>query len=446
MTQQIEKHDDNRVSITLEIPAEDFNRALDKAFNKHKREFNIPGFRKGKATKQGGFARYGEEIFYEEALEGCVPAAYEAALEAHGIEPISAPRFSAESCNSQDGAVIHAEVAVKPEFTVVDYEGIEAYRPSPEVDDEQIDEYLAKKQRQLARKISITDRPVQEGDTVNLDYSGFIGDEPFAGGTAEDQSLTIGSGAFIPGFEEQLIGMAIGEEREIQVTFPEHYGAEELAGKEATFKVKINGIEEEQLPEIDDEFVKDVDDECDTLAEYREKLRQEIAAESEDQADQFFENEVLRQLIDAQDLELPEIAIEDEIDKLVERQEREMRQYGLKLEDFLGFRNMTLADYREEHREMATRQLKATLILDQLAEQLRLGLTQEDYEAEFERLAEQYHSEPAKLKLSFDNEEGREMLRPGMLRQMAMQKVVEMAKKSDQKPDFMQEDSEEDNA
>lgn len=439
MTHSVEKQENSMLRITLNISPEEFGKGLDKAFNKHKREFTLPGFRKGKAPKNLVFNRYGEAMFYEEALEEIVPEAYEAAIKEEDIKPYSEPRFNVTEVSSEDGATVEVDLAVKPEIELDDYFGIKAYRPPVEVTDDQIDHYLEHKREDLARMVPVEDRAVEEGDTVTIDYKGSVDGEYFDGGTAENQQLEIGSNRFIPGFEEQLIGHKPGEEFTIDVTFPENYGHEDLAGAEAKFEINLKEIYKQELPELDDDFVMDIDDECDTLEEYREKVKKELADQDNDQADQFFENEVLRILVDKLDVELPEAAIEDEVNRALREEDQQMRYYGLDLEKYLEITGKTLAAYREELKEPARRRLLSALVVDHVADKENIELEDADYEEEFKRLAEQYNMEEAKILLQFDNPDGRAMLTDGIRRRKAMDLLVEHAEVTDEKPEFLKE-------
>ncbi len=439
MTHSVEKLENSTLRITLNISPEEFGKGLDKAFNKHKREFTLPGFRKGKAPKNLVFNRYGEAIFYEEALEEVVPPAYEAAIEEEDIKPYSEPRFNVTEVSSEDGATVEVELAVKPEIELDDYFGVKAYRPPVEVTDEQIDHYLEHKREELARMVPVEGRAVEEGDTVSLDYKGSVDGEYFDGGTAENQQLEIGSNRFIPGFEEQLIGHEPGEEFTIDVTFPEDYGHDELAGAAAQFEINLKEIYRQELPELDDDFVMDIDDECDTLEEYREKVKKELAEKDGEEADRFFENEVLRLLVEQLDVELPEAAIEDEVDRALREEDQQMRYYGLDLEKYLEITGKTLAAYREELKEPARRRLLSALVVDHVADKENIELEDADYEEEFKRLAEQYNMEEAKILLQFDNPDGRAMLTDGIRRRKAMDLLVEHAEVTDEKPEFLKE-------
>ncbi|MDO5737849.1 MAG: trigger factor [Eubacteriales bacterium] len=440
MTHTVENTADNSLTLEIEIPVADFQKAMEKAFNKHRKEFNIPGFRKGKATKEVVFSRYGEEIFYEEALEECVPQAYEALLEKEEIEPFSEPKFNLEHCSLKEGAKLTAELALKPEVKISDYMGIEAYRPDIKVEESDVEEALEQKREQLMRQTLITDKAVEDGDKVNLDYAGFVDDEQFPGGSAENQELVIGSGSFIPGFEEQMIGMETGEERELKVKFPDDYGHPDLAGKDAIFKVKLNGVIKEELPELDDDFVMDIDEECETLEEYRAKLRGELEKQVENNAKRVFQSEVLRKLTEQAEVTLPELAVESQVDKLMQEEERAIKNYGIELPNYLQMIGKTLEEHRADKRVQAINTILSTLVLDKIAELEKLELTEEDYDEEFKRLAGEYNAEEAKLRLSLDNPDGREALRPGMLRMKMMDKLIEAAKPSAEKPAYLEED------
>lgn len=374
--------DQRTALLAVEVEAEEFKQSLQAAHRKNARHFQVPGFRKGKAPYPVVVRHYGEEILYDDALEVALPKAYAQALEEHEITPFSDPRFNVKEIGGQIGLIFDVSVALKPEIKLGPYEGIEAYRPPEEVDESAVDARIEEDRQKVARLVPVTDRPVEEGDQVNLDYQGFLDGVPFEGGEAEGHKLEIGSGSFIPGFEEGLIGHNPGDEFDLPLTFPESYHADDLAGQDVIFKVKIHEILVKQLPELDDEFVRDVSDSCDTVEEYREEIRSELAGQARDQSDQAFEQNIIDKIVAGSTIELSDLIVEDEVDRAMERQQQQFSMYGLNFSDFLQYSGQTVDQYRAVQAEQSRKMIESAWVVETIREKEheRLELSDEEFE------------------------------------------------------------------
>lgn len=376
--------------IALEVTPEEFKKALQAAHRKNARHFQVPGFRKGKAPFPIVVRHYGESILYDDALEVALPKAYEEAMEEHGIAPFSDPRFNVKEIGGESGLKVEVSVALKPEVELGEYEGVEAYRPETEVDEAAVDEKIQAARERVSRLVPVTDRAVEDGDRVTIDYEGFLDDVPFEGGAADGHKLEIGSGSFIPGFEEGLIGHTPGESFDLPLTFPEEYHAEDLAGKEVVFKVTLHDIVVKELPELDDEFVRDVSDSSDTVEEYKEEIRKELQAEKDKEADHVFEQNIIDRIVENSKIVLSDLIVEDEVDQAMERQQQQFSMYGLNFGDFLQYSGKSIADYRAEQAERARRIIESAWVIEAIRakEEERLALTDEELEAAVEEAAE----------------------------------------------------------
>ncbi len=348
MPSQKISEDQGTALLAIQVTPEDFKSSLQAAHRKNARHFQVPGFRKGKVPYPIVVNHYGEGILYDDAIEIALPKAYEEALTELEIAPFSDPRFNVKEIGGEEGLVFEVSVATKPQVTLGSYEGVTAYRPPVQVDDEAVDSKIEEARQKVSRLVPVTDRPIQEGDRVTLDYEGFHEDVPFEGGQAEGHQLEIGSASFIPGFEEGLIGHQVGDEFDLPLTFPEAYHAEDLAGQDVIFKIKVHDVFVKELPEIDDEFVRDVSDTCDSLEEYREEIRQELLKEQEEAADAAFEQNIIDQIVDNSEVVLSDLIVEDEVDRGMERQQQQFAMYGLNFADFLQYSGKSLDDYRAE--------------------------------------------------------------------------------------------------
>lgn len=376
--------------IAVQVTPEEFRESLQAAHRKNARHFQVPGFRKGKAPYPVVVRHYGEGVLYDDAIEIALPKAYEEALTEHDIAPFSDPRFNVKEIGGESGLVFDVEVALKPAVELGKYEGLEAYRPPVEVDESEIDEKIEVARGRVSRLAPVSDRPIQEGDRVTIDYEGFHNDVPFEGGQAKGHLLVIGSGSFIPGFEEGLIGHEVGEEIDLPLTFPSEYHAEDLAGQDVVFKVKIHEITVKELPEIDDEFVRDVSDTCDTLEEYRAEIRSDLEEEKNKEADAAFEQNIIDLIVKDSTIELSDLIVEDEVEHALERQQRQFSMYGLNFADFLSYQGQSIADYRNEQAEHARKVIESAWVVEtmRLKEKERFELSEEELEQAISEAAE----------------------------------------------------------
>lgn len=397
-----EKTDKNSVKLTIEIDAEEFDKSMQKAYLKNRKHINIPGFRKGKAPRKIIEQFYGEAIFYEDAANDIIISTYSDAVKETGIEPVSQPEFDIIQIGNGQNFIYSADVVVKPEVELGEYKGIEIEKVEYNVTDEDVENEISKIREENARLINIEDRPVQEGDQVILDYKGMIDGEEFEGGSAENAVLEVGSNMFIPGFEEQLIGMNIGEEKEIKVTFPEDYHVEEIKGKEAVFKVKIKEIKEKELPELDDEFAKDVS-EFDTFEEFKADVKRKLEEAVQDNMRAEMENNLLQKVVENANVDIPEPMIESEIDRQINELDFTLRYQGLSLEQYLSFVDMSMDDIRAQHRDQAYGTVKMRLVLEKIGEVEGIDVDDDDLEKEFEKLSEQYGRDVEDIKKDFES-------------------------------------------
>jgi trigger factor len=370
------------------VSREAYEKAENEAYKKNVKSINVPGFRKGKAPKAIIEKMYGKGIFFEDAINACIPEAFEAAVKEAELKVVGAPKFDLVS---DDGdIVLKAEGFVKPEVSIENYKGIEVEKKVAEVTDEEISAELDRARERNARTIEITDRAAQNGDICNIDYEGSVDGVPFDGGKANGHDLKLGSGAFIPGFEDQIVGKNIGEEFDVNVTFPEEYHAKELAGKAAVFKTKLNAIKFEELPALDDEFAKDVS-EFDTLDEYKADIKAKMVKRNEDRAQSEFENALAEALIERLSAEIPEPMFEAETENYVRDYDTRLRANGLDLNTYFKYTGLTLDALRKEMRPNAEKQVKVRLALEKIAALENLSVTDEEVEAEYKRVSDAYN-------------------------------------------------------
>lgn len=385
------------VKLTIEVEADTFKKALNQAYNKEKKNIQIPGFRKGKAPRKLIEKTYGAGIFYEDAANICIPDAYDKAVEEEGVEAVSRPSIDVEQIEEGKAFIFTAEVAVKPEPVLGDYKGLEATKDVVEVTDEEVQAELDKVLEQNSRLVDVTDRAIQDGDSVNIDFDGYVDDEPFEGGKAEGHELVIGSGSFIDTFEEQLIGKNIDEELDVNVTFPEEYQAAELAGKPAVFKVKVNGIKFKELPELDDELAADVS-EFDTLAEYKESIVAKLRETKETAADNKLKDELLELAVENSTIELPEPMVDLEAENMTYDMAQRLQYQGLSIEQYFQYTGQNMETLKDSMKGEAEKKIKSRLVLEAIAAAEGLEVTEEDVEAEFAKMAEMYNMEIDKIK------------------------------------------------
>ena len=381
-----ERSEHNLHTLEFSVDAETFNAAINRAYKKQVGKINVPGFRKGKAPRSIIEKMYGKGFFYEDAINDVLPAAYEAALAESAINPVSRPEFDIVSIDD-NGVVMSAKVYVKPDVTVENYEGITVERTVLTATDAEVDEEIEMVRNRNSREIEVTDRAAENGDQVNINYAGYCDGVAFDGGTAENQPLTLGSGQFIPGFEEQIVGKNIGDEFDVNVTFPEEYHAAELAGKAAVFKVKLNGLTKVELPALDDEFAKDVS-EFDTLDEYKADVKAKIQKRHDDKAENEVKDSIANALMDKLVADIPEAMFETETENFVRDYDTRLRMSGLDLNMYLQYTGMDLDGLRKQMRPQAERQVKTRLALEKVAELENVEITEDALNAELERIAE----------------------------------------------------------
>lgn len=388
--------ENNRAKFTMGFTAEEFEAAVVKAYQDSKDKFNIDGFRKGKAPRSIIEKHFGEGVFFEDAINNLFQTAYPEALNELDLEVIDSPQADFSEIGKGKPLTVTIDVAVYPVVEVKDYKGIEVEQVDPEVTEEDVDRDIEAMRKRNSRMV-VADRPVENGDTVILDYAGFVGDEQFQGGTAENQELKIGSGMFIPGFEEQLIGVKAGESKDVVVTFPEEYQAKELAGKEATFKCKVHEVKFEELPELDDEFAKDVS-EFDTLAELRDDARARILESVKLQCENEAKDKVIAQVYENNKIEAPATMVADEMDRMIQELEQQMRYQGLNIQQYLQFTGSTLDDFRNEIKPEAEKRVATRIVLRSIGDVENVEVTDEDLDKELQRMSEAYNTDPENIK------------------------------------------------
>ncbi|MBO4788103.1 MAG: trigger factor [Lachnospiraceae bacterium] len=415
---QVEDLGKNMVKLTIDVTAEAFEDAIHKAFDKNKNKIGIQGFRKGKAPFALVVKMYGKEMFYEDAANLLIPDAYDEAAKNCGFEIVSRPEIDVTQIESGKPFIFTATVAKKPEVTLGEYKGLEIAKKDIEVSDEEIDAEIKKEQEKNAKEINIEDRAIVEGDTATIDYEGFVDGVAFEGGKGENHPLVIGSHSFIPGFEEGLIGKALGEECDVEVTFPEEYHAKELAGKAAVFKCKVNKITAKELPEIDDEFASEVSD-YDTLAEYKESIAKTIREKKEADAKTEKENELVKKAIENATMEIPDAMIESTARQLGEEFAQRLQMQGLNIQQYFQYTGMTQQKYLETLKPQAKNRIETRLVLEAIADAEKIEISEEEMDAELQKMADQYQMELAKVKELFGDEEKKQLTQD-----LAVQKAI----------------------
>ena len=397
MSLQVEKMEKNMAKLTIEVSAEELEKAIQGAYLKNKNKITLPGFRKGKAPRVMIEKMYGKGVFLEDAASALIPSAYSKALNECDLEIVSQPEIDITQLEAGKPFIFTAEVAVKPEVTLGEYKGVEVKKIDVEVTEEEINAELKKEQENNSRTILVEDRPVENGDIATIDFEGFVDGTPFEGGKGSDYPLTIGSNTFIPGFEEQLIGANAGEKRDVNVTFPEEYQAKELAGKAAVFKCEVKKIEKKELPELDDEFAKDVS-EFDTLEEYKADIKKNLTEKKEADAKRQKEDEAVQKAVENATMEIPDAMIRTQVNQMVDDFSRRMQAQGLSMEQYFQFTGMTLDKLMEEMKPQALRRIQTRLVLEKVAEVENIQPSEERVDEEFTKMAEMYKMEKDKLK------------------------------------------------
>ena len=396
-----EKNENSMHYLEFSIDKATFDAAVEKVYRKQVKNINVPGFRKGKAPKSVIEKMYGAGVFYEDAINDLIPENYEAAVKEANITPVAQPEIDVVSLDD-NGLVLSAKVAVKPEMQIKDYKGIEAVKTVAEVTDEQVDRELDMIRERNSREIEITDEAAQMGDIVKIDFDGSVDSVAFDGGKGTDYSLKLGSGSFIPGFEEQIAGHTIGEEFDVNVTFPEDYHAAELAGKASVFKTKVNAISRIELPELDDEFAKDVS-EFDTLDELKADIKAKIQEREEKQAENEFEEKLIEALIEKLEGEIPEAMFLNETENFVRDFDNRLRSQGMDMNLYFKYTGLTLDALREQMRPQAERQVKARLALEAIAALEGVVASEAEINEEYQRIADAYHLEVEQVKSMLDD-------------------------------------------
>lgn len=397
MSVQVEKLEKNMAKLTIEVSAAEFEKALEDAFLKNKNKISVPGFRKGKVPRQMVEKMYGPEIFYEDAANALIPDAYSKALDECEEDIVSSPEIDVTQIEKGKSFIFTATVALKPEVKLGKYKGVKVETTEVTVTDEEVDAKIEKERENNARTIEVTDRPVKDGDMTVLDFEGFVDGVAFDGGKGENYPLTIGSGAFIPGFEEQLVGAEIGKEVEVNVTFPEDYQAEELKGKAAVFKCTIKEIKEKELPALDDEFASEVS-EFDTLEEYKKDVKETLTIEKEKAAREAKEAAVIDAIIADSDMDIPEAMVTTQQKQMIDEFAQRMQMQGLSMEQYFQFTGATLDKMMEQVKPQAETRIKSRLVLEAVAAKEGIEATEEDYEEEIKTMAEVYQMELDKIK------------------------------------------------
>ena len=426
MSVQVEKLEKNMAKLTVEVSAEDFKAAIKKAFNKNKNRFSIPGFRKGKAPQAMIEKMYGEGVFYEDAADEAINASYAEAMKESGLDIVSRPEVTIEKIGKDEPFVYSALVAVKPEVTLGQYKGVEVEKADASVSAEDVEAELKKVQEQNARLLTVEDRGVEDGDQTVNDFEGFVDGKGFEGGKAEDYPLTIGSHSFIDTFEEQLIGKKIGEECEVNVTFPTEYHAADLAGKPATFKVTVKEIKVKELPELNDEFASEVS-EFDTLDEYKKDIEKKLAEKKEIEANSKNEDAVVAKVVENASMEIPDKMIDAQAENMVQDMARRMQSQGLSLDMYLKYTGMTVEQMKEQARPDAEKRIRTRLVLEAVAQAENIQISDEKVDEEVAKMAEAYKMEVDKLK-SYMSESDIKQMKEDLAVQQAVDLLVAEAK------------------
>ena len=428
MSLQVEKLEKNMAKLTIEASAEDFEKAIQKVYLKARGRINIPGFRKGKAPRRLIEKMYGTGIFYEDAANDLIPTAYAEALKDCDLEIVSRPEIHVTQIESGKPFIFTAEVAVKPEVTLGEYKGVEVEKSDVEVTEEDINKEIDKERENNSRTIDVDDRAVESGDIIKLDFDGSVDGVPFEGGKAENYTLAIGSGNFIPGFEDQLIGTKIGEEKDVTVTFPEDYHEKSLAGKEAVFKCKVNAITVKELPEADDEFASEVS-EFDTLAEYKEDIRKKLAEKKEKAARAKKEAEAVEKAVENATMEIPDAMIDTQIQNMMEDFARRMQSQGLSLEQYFQFTGMDAKKMHDQMQPEALKRIQNSLVLEAVAKAENIEISDEKVDEEIAKMAEAYKMEVEKLKDIIGDSE-RDQIKKDLAVQAAADLITDAAKEA----------------
>ena len=425
MSLQVEKLEKNMAKLTIEVSAEDLEKALEKAYQKQKSRISLPGFRKGKAPRKMIESMYGKGVFMEDAVNSLVPQEYTKALGECDLEIVSQPEINVTQMEPGKSLIFTADVAVKPVVTLGDYKGVEVPKSEIAVTDEEVDAEVKKEQDKNARTVAVEDRAAANGDITTIDFEGFVDGVAFEGGKGTDYALTLGSGTFIPGFEDQLVGANTGDHVEVKVTFPEEYQAKELAGKEAVFQCDVKKIETKEVPELDDEFAKDVS-EFDTLAEYKEDVKKKLTEKKEKEARTAKENAAVDKAIENAQMDIPELMTKTECRQMMDDFSRRMQQQGLSMEQYFQFTGQSMDKMMEDMKPQALKRIQTRLVLEKVAEAENIQPSEEEITEEIQKMADAYKMEADKIREAI-GESGLEQMKKDMAVQKAVTVIADAA-------------------
>lgn len=441
MSAKWEKQEGNQGVLTVEVAKEEFDKALDQAFKKVVKQVTVPGFRKGKVPRRIFEARFGVEALYQDALDIILPQAYQKAVEETGIEPVDQPEVDIEQLEKGKNLIFKAVVTVKPEVKLGEYKGLEIPAKDFSVTDEQLQEELERIRERQAELIVVEDGKLENGDLAVIDFEGFIDGEPFEGGKAENYNLELGSNTFIPGFEEQLVGMAKGEEKEIKVTFPEEYHVEELKGKEAVFKVKVNEIKRKKLPELDDEFAKDVS-EFETLEEFKADLRKKLEEQARLEEENYKRDRVAEKAAEKAEIDIPQVMIDHEVEHMVQDFEQRLRFQGLDLDNYFKFTGSSMEQLKEQFKEDAEKRVRISLTIEAISKAENIEVTEEDIDKELDKMAELYSQDKEQLKKMFQSQGSLDRIKTDLQFRKTLDFLVEHSKTVETQPEEEQQEGE----
>ena len=425
MSLQVEKLEKNMAKLTIEVSAEDLDKAMEKAYQKQKSRISLPGFRKGKAPRKMIESMYGKGVFMEDAVNSLVPQEYTKALGECDLEIVSQPEINVTQMEPGKALIFTADVAVKPEVTLGDYKGVEVPKSEITVTDEEVDAEVKKEQDKNARTVAVEDRAAANGDITTIDFEGFVDGVAFEGGKGTDYALTLGSGTFIPGFEDQLVGANTGDHVEVKVTFPEEYQAKELAGKEAVFQCDVKKIETKEVPELDDEFAKDVS-EFDTLAEYKEDVKKKLTEKKEKEARTAKENAAVDKAIENAQMDIPELMTKTECRQMMDDFSRRMQQQGLSMEQYFQFTGQSMDKMMDDMKPQALKRIQTRLVLEKVAEAENIQPSEEEITEEIQKMADAYKMEADKIREAI-GESGLEQMKKDMAVQKAVTVIADAA-------------------
>ena len=389
MTTTFEKLSSNKVKLGFTVEPEKFEEGIKKAYLKMVKKINIPGFRRGKAPMKVIEAHYGPEVFYEEAFDAIFPEIYQAALKEHNVEVVDRPELDVQEIGRGKELKFTVEVFVRPDVELGAYKNLGIVKTVDEVTEDDVKAEIERARDRASRWVEVEGRPARLDDQVNINYAGFVGEEQFAGGTADNHELVLGSGSFIPGFEDQLVGAEIGADVDVNVTFPTEYHSEDLAGKEAVFHVHVNGIREKEMPELDEDFVKEVSETANTVEDYKTEIREKLEKQAENRAETAFENEVLEKVCENATVDIPQAMIEDQIDSMLRDMEMRMAYQGLKLDDYFKYTGQTREQVREMYKQPAADRVKSQLVLEAVKNAEQIKADEAETDAEIQKYADQ---------------------------------------------------------